>query len=238
LAAAIALAAGSGNDADISSVLTQVNQLLDESIAADGFRIRERDDGRAIIDLAKIDFDALAKRFAKSTRKNVDLEQLKAAIRAQLDKLIRLNRTRADYLAKFEELIESYNSGSRNIQELFEELLNFTRALTEEEQRHVRENLSEQELTIFDILTRPGPNLSAEEREEVKKVARQLLQRLKALLVVDWRQRAQARAQIRLAIEDSLDDGLPRSYSPELYKQKCSAVFEHVFEAFGSEQVA
>jgi type I restriction enzyme R subunit len=110
--------------------------------------------------------------------------------------------------------------------------------LTEEEQRHVRENLSEQELIIFDILTRPGPNLSAEEREEVKKVARQLLQRLQALLVVDWRQRAQARAQIRLAIEDSLDDGLPRSYPPELYKQKCSAVFEHVFESFGNEQVA
>ncbi len=234
----IGLRTGSGNGADISGVLSQVNRLLDESIAADGFRIRERDDGRAIIDLAKIDFDALAKRFAKSKKKNVDLEQLKAAIRAQLDKLIRLNRTRADYLAKFEELIESYNSGSRNIQDLFEELLNFTRALTEEEQRHVRENLSEQELTIFDILTRPGPNLSGEEREEVKKVARQLLQRLQALLVVDWRQRAQARAQIRLAIEDSLDDGLPRSYPPELYKQKCSAVFEHVFESFGSEQVA
>jgi type I restriction enzyme R subunit len=25
---------------------------------------------------------------------------------------------------------------------------------------------------------------------------------------------------------------MPRSYSPELYKQKCSAVFEHVFERF------
>jgi type I restriction enzyme, R subunit len=226
----IRLRTGSGNAADISGVLSQVNRLLDESIAADGFRIRERDDGRAIIDLAKIDFDALAKRFAKSKKKNVDLEQLKAAIRAQLDKLIRLNRTRADYLLKFEELIESYNSGSRNIQELFEELLVFTRTLTEEEQRHVRENLSEHELTIFDILTRPGPELSREEREEVKKVARQLLQRLQSLLVVDWRQRAQARAQVRLAIEDSLDDGLPRSYSPELYKQKCSALFEHVFE--------
>jgi type I restriction enzyme R subunit len=226
----IRLRTGSGNGTDISAVLSQVNRLLDESIAADGFRIRERDDGRAIIDLAKIDFDALAKRFAKSKKKNVDLEQLKAAIRAQLDKLIRLNRTRADYLAKFEELIESYNCGSRNIQELFEELLVFTRALTEEEQRHVRENLSEEELTVFDILTRPGPNLSPEEREEVKKVARQLLQRLQTLLVVDWRQKAQARSQVRLAIEDSLDDGLPRAYSPELYHQKCSAVFEHVFE--------
>jgi type I restriction enzyme R subunit len=34
---------------------------------------------------------------------NVDLEQLKAAIRRQLDKLVRLNRTRIDFLAKFED---------------------------------------------------------------------------------------------------------------------------------------
>ena len=46
----------------------------------------------------------------------------------------------------------------------------------------------------------------------------------------------QARAQTRLAIEDSLAAGLPRSYSPEFYKEKCSAVFEHVFEAFGGER--
>jgi type I restriction enzyme R subunit len=28
-----------------------------------------------------------------------------------------------------------------------------------------------------------------------------------------------------------LHDGLPRAYSRELYKQKCSALFEHVFES-------
>jgi type I restriction enzyme R subunit len=43
-------------------------------------------------------------------------------IRAQLEKLIRLNKTRADFAERFEELIESYNAGSRNIEELFEEL--------------------------------------------------------------------------------------------------------------------
>ena len=45
---------------------------------------------------------------------------LKAAIRAQLEKLIRLNRTRADFAEKFEALIESYNAGSRSIEELFD----------------------------------------------------------------------------------------------------------------------
>jgi type I restriction enzyme R subunit len=54
---------------------------------------------------------------------------------------------------------------------------------------------------------------------------------VRGALVIDWRQRVQARAQVRLAIEDELDEGLPRAYSPELYQQKCSAVFEHIFES-------
>jgi type I restriction enzyme, R subunit len=99
----------------------------------------------------------------------------------------------------------------------------------------VRENLSEEELTIFDILTRPGPELDAQEKDEVKKVARQLLERLKDLLVIGWRQRVGSRARVRLAIEDALDDGLPRAYSKEVFENKCSAVFEHVYESYQGE---
>jgi len=185
-----------------------------------------------VMDLSKIDFEALRARFKESKHRNTDLEILKAAIRAQLQKLIRLNKTRADFQEKFEELIESYNAGSRNIEELFNELVKLSRSLSEEQQRHVRENMTEEELVIFDILTRPAPESSAEERTEVKKVARALLNRLKELLVLNWRQKAAARAQLRLAIEDVLDSGLPRVYSPALYQQKCSAVFEHVFESY------
>jgi len=52
--------------------------------------------------------------------------------------------------------------------------------------------MTEEELVIFDILTRPAPELSTEERAEVKKVARELLNRLKQLLVLNWRQRSTA----------------------------------------------
>jgi len=223
--------------ADISAVMAGINRVLDDSIAADGFYIRETPGGKGdrpgVIDISSIDFEALSKRFAKSARKNVELEGLKAAIRAQLDKLIRLNRMRTDYLAKFEELIESYNTGSRNIEELFKELVALSRALNEEQQRHVRERLSEEELVVFDILTRPAPELSPEERDEVKKVTRELLQKLKQLLVINWRQKSTARSQVKLAIEDVLDHGLPRGYSPDLYRQKCSVVFEHFYESYG-----
>jgi type I restriction enzyme R subunit len=135
-------------------------------------------------------------------------------------------------IGKFDALIESYNTGSRNIEQLFEELLKLSRNLSEEQQRHVRENLTEEELVIFDILMRPAPDLSGEERAEVKKVVRDLLARLKQLLVLNWRQKPSARSQLRLTIEDVLDGGLPRAFDKPLYQQKCSAVFEHVFESY------
>jgi type I restriction enzyme R subunit len=218
----------SPNPPDIGSILVEITGLLDRSIT--GQRIYE--DGPPPIDLSKINFYALAERFKKSEHKNTDLEALKAAIRARLDRLVRLNPARANFAEKFEALIESYNAGSRSIEQLFEELLKLSGSLDEEQERHVRENLSEEELVIFDILTRPAPELSVEERAEVKKVARDLLSRLKELLALNWRQKSAARSALRLAIEDSLDSGLPRAFTPELYREKCAAVFEHVYESY------
>jgi type I restriction enzyme R subunit len=234
IAAMIRQETGEEQPPDLSGILGDVNRLLDESIAAEGFIIKDGagDGSRPIIDLTKIDFEALAKKFEKSKTKNIELEQLKTAIRAQLDKLIRLNKTRVDFLAKFEELIESHNAGSRNIEDLFARLVVLTRSLNDEQSRHVRENLSEEELTVFDILTRPAPELTPEERDEVKKVAKELLARLEALLVINWRQKSGARAQLKLAIEDVLDTGLPRAYDKPLYEQKCAGLFEHFYERY------
>ena len=162
----------------------------------------------------------------------------RSPIRAQLERLIRLNKTRADFQQKFEDLIDSYNAGSRNIEQLFEELLKLSRSLTNEQARHVRENMTEEELVVFDILTRPAPELSPDERAEIKKVARELLTRLKQLLVINWRQKSTARSQLKLAIEDALDDGLPKAYSPDLYRQKCSALFEHFYENYTDKEAS
>ncbi len=217
---------------DISHILQGIQELLDKSIGAEPFTIKSGGRTYGAIDLSKIDFEALAKRFEKKRPTNSDLERLKAAVRAQLERMVRFNPTRTDYLEKFLALIDAYNSGSRNIEEIFRDLLALTGVLTEEQGRHVRERLSEEELTIFDILTRPGPTLTTEERDEVKKVARILLERLNALLVLGWRQKAQARAGVRLAIEDGLDEGLPRAYTKETYQTKCNALFEHVYESY------
>ena len=124
------------------------------------------------------------------------------------------------------------------IEQVYQGLLDLSGSMTEEQTRHVRENLTEEELTVFDLLTRPGPELTTDEKEEVKKVARLLMVRLKQLITFSWRETTQARAQVRDAIASTLDEGLPRPYDPSVYRNKCGVVFEHVFEVFPDERAA
>jgi len=221
---------------DLTAVLKEMNRVLDDAISPEDPVINEA--GGQILDLSKTNFRELTERFKKSRQHNIELERLREAIQKQLDNVIRLNETRTDFLDKFQRLIDEYNAGSSNIEEVYRRLIELTKALTEEEERHIRENLTEEELAVFDILARPGPELAAEEREEVKKVARQLLARIHSLLGLDWRKKSQARARVQMAMEDTLyalHHQLPSRYTDELYKQKCTSIFQHVFEKYRGE---
>ena len=57
--------------------------------------------------------------------------------------------------------------------------MEFAKSLNEEERRTIAEELSEEELAVFDLLTKPEIDLTKSERKQVKKVARELLAVLK-----------------------------------------------------------
>lgn len=164
----------------IEEVMGEVEALLDRSVAAEPFVIRPTRPayaGADLIDLSQIDFALLREKFA-STHKRTQAERLKAAVGRKLEEMVRLNRTRMDLLEKFQQMIEEYNSGSKNVELFFDELLAFTKKLSEEEQRTVAENLTEEELALFDLLMKPRPELKDSEVKEVKAVARELLETL------------------------------------------------------------
>ncbi len=185
-----------------------------------------------LIDLSGIDFEALAEKF-KAGRKRTLNEKLKGNVAQKLMSMVRLNRTRMDYLEQFQAMIDAYNAGSLNAEEFFKQLMAFAQSLNEEEKRGVSEQLDEEELALFDLLTKPPIAMSKADRGKVKSTARDLLATLKAgKLVLDWRKRQQARAEVRVTIETILDQGLPRAYTPELFEQKSTAVFQHVYDAY------
>jgi type I restriction enzyme R subunit len=222
------------NPVSIAEVMGEVEKLLDRSIATEPFVIRptKAEYGKTDrIDLSQIDFELLREKFA-GNHKRTQVERLKAAIGKKLEEMVALNKTRTDYLEKFLEMIEEYNSGSKNVELFFDELLAFTKKLSEEEQRAVAEYLTEEELAVFDLLMKPHPDLTDAEVKEVKVVARELLETLKReKLVLDWRRRQQTRAAVLTTVQDVLDK-LPRAYTTEMYNEKCQRVYQHIFDAY------
>jgi type I restriction enzyme, R subunit len=223
-------------EVDISEALAAVEQLLDESIAAEGYIIRAAAETGTdhLIDLSPIDFDTLQAQFRKSWQ-HTQADKLQTAISQKLNRMVQLNQTRMDYKEHFEQMIAEYNAGSRNVEEHFAQLLAFAQSLSQEEQRGIAKNLSEEELAVFDLLTKPDLSLSKKEVADVKRVAQELLQALKLeKLVLDWRGKPQSRAAVRSCIDQMLDR-LPPTYTTELYEQKCQQAYQHIYDSyFGS----
>ena len=65
---------------------------------------------------------------------------LRAKVEQKLGEMIRRNPTRADLLEKFQSMIAEYNAGSASVEQLFEQLLDFIRSISEEEQRPEERN--------------------------------------------------------------------------------------------------
>jgi type I restriction enzyme R subunit len=158
---------------------------------------------------------------------------MRGAIEQALKRLVELNRSRLDYQERFERLIEEYNAGARNVELQFQELLKLARELDAEDQRALAAGLTEEELAVFDLLTKPGPALTVQEEDQVKSVVQQLLASLKRnKLVLDWRKKQAARAGVQVAILRALRAGLPAPYSTEEKKAKSEIVFQHVYDAY------
>ena len=219
--------------ADIAPVMQQVEDILDDSIVAAGYSIAKESKPYST-DLSQLDVEKLSETF-ESLRIQTINERFRWNVERKLLKLVQLNPTRTDFAKRFQALIDDYNAGSLNDEELefLRQLVIFAQGLSKEEQRGVSERLDEEELAIFDLLTKSHINLSDAEREKIKATARDLLATLKSeKLTLDWRKRQQARAEVHVTIEQFLDAGLPQAYTPELFTQKTTAVFEHVYDAY------
>ncbi|MGH9156351.1 MAG: type I restriction enzyme endonuclease domain-containing protein [Acidimicrobiales bacterium] len=200
---------------DLDEIADAVDELLDRSVGAEEYVIRAAAEGSepdALIDLSQIDFDALAARFAG--RKRAETDRLAALLKQRAVGAATRNPTRFDLVERIEELIAEYNAGSLNIDEYLRRLVELSKSLTAEEQRAVVEGLTEEELAIFDLLTKPDPVLTDAEREIVKASAKRLLAHLHDKLVLDWRRKAATTADVRASIKRILDADLPATRHP------------------------
>ena len=87
-------------------------------------------------------------------------------------------------------------------------------------------------MALFDILTKPEPVLTKAEEAEVKKVCRELLATLKReKLVLDWREKQQAKAAVMQTLKLELRR-LPPLYTKDIRAEKMARAYAHVYDHY------
>lgn len=216
--------------ADISDIMRALQGVVDGSIephpdpAADGDRL---------YDISQIDFEKLKREFERSPTKNTTVQSLKDALQRKLELMLRQNPTRTDFQRHYEELVAEYNSekDAVNIERVFEALLVLAGELDEEQRRAVREGLTEETQTLFDLLMKP--DLDKADIKRLKQVAVGLYETLQAQIeaMQDFAAKQATRDQIRVTIRNYLWDenkGLPVSYGEPEIEAKTDAVLAHL----------
>jgi type I restriction enzyme R subunit len=221
---------------DISAITAQIEALLDEKIEGVAILapIIEGSQAEGRVDLSAIDFEKLAALFA--TKPKTATEKLREAAEEKATELAAVNPSRIDLVEKLEKMVDEYNAGAIDPQRFFDWLKEFVYQLREEGQRAAKEGLNESELAIFDLLTRPEPKLTKAQEIEVKKVARELLERLEVLVAaVDWTKGQQTRGAVFSEIRVKLN-ALPEDPYPEdVWNTKVSAVWDFVRQHYGAQ---
>ena len=226
---------------DIDAISLKIAELLDESVVVDGagvLKAQQNDAEYQIIqkgktwDLSKINFDKLREEFKQATYKHIEIADLRAFLQHKLELMLQQNATRTDFAQRLQQIIDTYNAGGSSTENYYEDLMQFTEDLREEDERHIREGLNEDELELFDLLKKD--KMTQEETQKVRLAAKSLLHRLlqehPKVLVQDWYKDTQTQKMVRSAVEQVLDSNLPESYDRVLFREKCDNVFYLVLE--------
>jgi type I restriction enzyme R subunit len=220
--------------ADVTEIMMELQSLVSDSVVVKENEVADKEG--VYVDLSTLDFDKLKAAFAKTPRKNTLTYNLQQAIEKKLQQMLKENPLRLEFYERYKEIIADYNAGKtlENTVKAFENLNDFIKDLTVEEQRAVRENLEDQEaLAIFDLL-REGKELEGKELKQVKKVARETLDKLKTekLKIERWRESRQITAQVKGMIYDNLLWLPEDAYTDEDVSLKTVSVYQHIYSNY------
>lgn len=182
--------------------------------------------------LSEINTDDIRKTIDESPYKNIEIQELRLFIEDKLEKLLEDNKNRTSFVERYKELINRYNSGNSTNEDYYEDLVDFVDNLKQEDERHIKEGLTEEELEIYDLLKKD--KLTKKEEEKVKLSAKRLYESIQneqsKINVIDWYKDEQPRQAVKFEIEKLLDETLPDSYNKEVFNLKTEVIMTHLME--------
>ena len=224
-------------DEAIARARKKIDELLDTSVVAKGDLLDSGKfiytiDGSKQIDLSKLDFEALRKQFPTKGHKNIQFADLRELMDIKLKQMLAQNKTRGSFLINFQRVIDDYNAGSMTIDQAYEELLKQAQALSKEQHRAAKNEMTEREQELFDLLKKD--KLTQTEEKEVRLAAKTLLQKLfdarNKILIPEWHKEKATQEKVRYEIQNLLAELLPEpTYDRLSFSEKVDVAFQHFY---------
>lgn len=186
-----------------------------------------------VIDLSKLDVEALRKEISGTPYKALEIDDLRLFIEQLLKQLINKNCTRIAFSQRYKNIIDAYNKGGSENEDYYEKLLQLIDDLKKEQARTTDLGLTEEEMEIYDLLIKDRKLTKAEEQKVIlaaKNLYHKLIAEKDRIMVIDWYKDEQPKQKVVSLIKTSLNEDLPESYDKPAFDDKTTLLLNHFID--------
>lgn len=157
-------------------------------------------------------------------RRNLAIEALQRLLNDEVRARFSTNAVRARSFADMlEQALQRYKNNSIEAAQIIEELIQIARQIRDSEKEAEELGLSPDEVAFYDALVANGSAREVMGDDQLRQLARVLVQRVRGNVTVDWTVRESARARLRVEVKRLLRD---YGYPPDQQKMATDLVLE------------
>ena len=195
---------GTGKDGEYKNVDFELKQLVSESLVGDGVADVFKIAGLESPDISILSDEFLAE-VKKMPQKNLAVELLQKLMKDEMKTRFKNNIVKQKQFSELlQNALDKYSNRAIEAAQVIEELIQMAKAFKEDLDKTKKMNLNESEVAFYDALS---DNNSAKELmgdELLVKIAREVAEKLRKNVTVDWNVKESVRAKLRLIIKNIL----------------------------------
>ena len=196
---------GGGNGKSDTDIETAIKQIIDEALSSD--QVIDIFDAAGI---KKPEISILSEEFLLEIKgmkhQNLALELLKKILNDEIRSRSKTNLVRSKALLEMlETAIKKYQNNLLSTAEIIQELIELAREIKASDQRGAKLGLSEDELAFYDALEINDSAVQVLGDEQLRLIAREIAEKVKANATIDWTIRESARAKLMVLVRRTLN---------------------------------
>ena len=134
-------------------------------------------------------------------RKNLALEALRKLLNGEIKSRSKRNVVESKaFSQRLEEAVARYHSNAISTVEMIQELIGLAKDIKASAERGEAEGLSDEELAFYDALAQNDSAVEAMGSEQLRVIAHELVEAMRAQATVDWHKKESARAKMRVLV--------------------------------------